>query len=58
MSKYPIEDYSEVEAPLGFGSGRDSNTLTRCMLKKCLPKVKPFHTKYAGGWDQPCPSGF
>lgn len=57
MRNYPIEDYSVMQAPLGFGRGRNSNTFARCILKKCLPEIKaPFHTLEAAGWDQPCPS--
>jgi len=58
IGKYPIEDYSEFDAPTGSGTGRNSNTFTRCMVKRCgLPYANGFSSN-AAGYYQPCPPGF
>jgi RHS repeat-associated protein len=58
MQNYPTEDYSEWDAPRGQGTGRNSNTFVRCMLRRCGLGDANGATREAAGYDQPCPSGF
>ena len=58
LNRYPREDYSEVSAPLEIGSGRNSNTFVRCMLRKCGIDLPQQPTRGAVGWDQTCPPGY
>jgi uncharacterized protein RhaS with RHS repeats len=58
FEQYPAENYSEVSAPLGIGSGRNSNTFVKCLARKCGLSAGPRVTQNAPGYNQPCPSGF
>lgn len=54
-ARYPVEDYSYIGANIGIGSGRNSNTFTRCVTARCGLYVNPDVFKDAPGWYQPCP---
>lgn len=60
MNKYPVEDYSEVDANIHRLEGRNSNTFVRCLWERCRGKMNPgdyddVMSMSPGRW-QPCPA--